>query len=367
MSFKVTDPYGLLNSNELDLLEKVDNFSYPLLGYANLAQLHDTLEVIISPELAKRTITTTTTLEKLKKRKGELEKRKRELQDKCQQCQDRKIFESIEKINCAINRIDRLRDKNRDKKENDPIEIVVEIGILGEYVRYAPKNEPKVILYIKAIRNSHARFSKWLLAQVYVHEMMHAYYDTDFTCEDHYIREVEEPLAELGMLRFMERFDSVVSGISNDALYSVKRKQFADGLGVYGFGAYLFEEQHHILFEEMLYKVAKPITSSELSKYRQYWEDDIYPAGDELEMAESLLGVLASNSNLRFPSAVSKNEENEEILFLRKRLIITERELMEHKHVLEEQQKKLYALHDLTMHVEDLKNTIDTLHRLLKS
>lgn len=111
--------------------------------------------------------------------------------------------------------------------------------LLGEYV---PKNK-SVILYIENIQTVGGQNWELVLAYVYIHEMMHAFFDSVAQCNgSHYLEEVEEPLAELGMLYYLKNACSQGDGFAVSilplALNDVTAKQAT--LPHYAYGAYLY-------------------------------------------------------------------------------------------------------------------------------
>ena len=109
-------------------------------------------------------------------------------------------------------------------------------------IRYANLN-PTVIHHqpVVYLKNTSDRYQ---LACTYVHEMMHAFYDADYSVDFHKIANaieyIEEPMAECGMLRFIAHFNNNI--YRRAALPTVKAKQTNDGIHHYGFGEFLY---HH--------------------------------------------------------------------------------------------------------------------------
>lgn len=95
---------------------------------------------------------------------------------------------------------------------------------------------------------------EYVIAEVYVHEMMHAYYDDVDTKNliTAYLRgisELEEPFAEFGMLCFLNEFDPVLLPF---AYYNVRSKLSAGPhLQCYGLGALMYDKWYlgnHVKF-----------------------------------------------------------------------------------------------------------------------
>ena len=89
----------------------------------------------------------------------------------------------------------------------------------------------------------------------YIHEMMHAYYDTSLL-KPVSIEFAEEPLAELGKLKFCIDFDSYRPrypfSIYQSSRNSVERSQHKLGVGHYGFGLFLMDHYASIPWENIL-------------------------------------------------------------------------------------------------------------------
>ena len=85
----------------------------------------------------------------------------------------------------------------------------IERGIsdpLGYYTKSLNK-EPQVWLLIKKIREEMNNYSKYLVASVYIHEMMHRYFDLRPNLDlMKYFVEIEEPMAEFATIKFCEEF-----------------------------------------------------------------------------------------------------------------------------------------------------------------
>ena len=95
---------------------------------------------------------------------------------------------------------------------------------------------------------------EYVLAEVYVHEMMHAYYDNVKTKKlvNAFLRginELEEPFAEFGMLCFLNEFNSM---LLPSAYYNVRSKlSGGPHLQCYGLGALMYDKWYlgnHVRF-----------------------------------------------------------------------------------------------------------------------
>lgn len=155
--------------------------------------------------------------------------------------------------------------------EKDQLTKTESYTVLGEYVRVTNDDGStgqKIILYMDTIRASSNPL--FLLAEVYVHELHHAYFDHDLTIANNHVKEVEEPLTELGMLLFMEQFDL---DIFEDALMRTGNKKY--GLAsCYGFGAYLYDN---------------------LSERNKNWVGLMYDAKYKINKANDLYGEYCLN------------------------------------------------------------------------
>lgn len=131
-----------------------------------------------------------------------------------------------------------MTKEQRDELCKDLYKLKLSILKLGEY-RHAEK---KVILYVNNIRDCvfDEKDFVHLLYIVYVHEMMHVYFDFNRNPDDtfDFIPEIEEPLTEYGMLMTFEamRWDYTLEM----AKEYVTIKQVCPPICYYGYGAFLF-------------------------------------------------------------------------------------------------------------------------------
>jgi len=275
------DPSLLLTQQEDQMLDLVDNFPYSQLkGYASLADLHAKLTVVVEEEAPERTRTVTYHRSDIERRLGEV---KLLLKDP-QKCENELLWKLRRKLE---NILERMGDSDTLTEEQT-------MTVFGEYIRHNPGDDPVVKLYIGSIRKAAPYREDWLLAQVYVHEMHHAYYDHDHSVANAYIKEVEEPLTELGMLLFMKAFDEEERGIINDALWSVKQKQ-RGMTSCYGFGAFVYEDRvwRKRDWRKALYDAKYDIddTTRLMSAYQAPFLQGFYPT-DEAHWAEMLWRIL---------------------------------------------------------------------------
>jgi len=239
---------NLLSPYEQNLLIHIDDFLYPIMGYKCLGDLHDDLTVEISTLGKKRTYEV-------------------EMNDPDPQTGAPRVYRRP-----------------------------VNIDILGEYISRDQTNGPRVILYINTIRGQQPTQTELLIAEVYVHEIMHAYFDTS---NGHvYEEKVEEPITEFAMLKFFEAFDQGASSLKvlSSALNNVQAKQNGSiGIKCYGFGYYLFTQMSSTPWRELLYH-AKTFNSQCLKEYSTPFIQGTYPFHDESKYAKLLYGLLADSA-----------------------------------------------------------------------
>ncbi|MBR5298904.1 MAG: hypothetical protein IKU36_01500 [Bacteroidales bacterium] len=122
------------------------------------------------------------------------------------------------------------------KAPEDNLDIPGDALLLGEY----RKGENKIILYINNIKASDRE--KWakLLIATYVHELFHEYFSLD-----HYVPELEEPMAELATISYLEGAAGLVQ-LQQENLghyYKLTVENKGDSLFHYSFGANLYEKR----------------------------------------------------------------------------------------------------------------------------
>ena len=315
MSFNyISNPAGLkLDPQEEFFLEKIDNFSYALNGYANLAQLHNTITVELSDEKNVYKKIYEISEEERKSMLEEIEVKIKELKDELNIEQDEKKTKRLkEEIDRLSDIEDSLKQANKLPDGRYEFIIIVNCPILGEYV----SSKKKIILYINTIRNG--KNPCMLLGEVYVHEMMHAYLDCG---HKEYFTEIEEPIAEYGMLRFFKSFND--KSILRHAKNSVRNKQKYNLIAHYGFGLFIFLKDNGEDFLD-LYRNAKPtLTSStpstpNISNYLKFWNLIYGYPEDELMCLVMLYLSLTSSTDIynafktllptrKVPTSPSKN------------------------------------------------------------
>ncbi len=260
---------------DLSLLDEINQFPWQALSTASnnqyycLGDLAKTLDV----ELDDNNTPTSTTIEKVAK-------------------------SELEKIRRKLNEYYDLRIPYTE--DGDTYIITHSFPILGEYIRTGLNKRPKVILYTKAIKEEAAKTPHRSLINlfqlVYVHEMMHAFYDYDHSLPNKYISYIEEPLTEYAMLRFMTDYQS--GKLTDYAISFVNKKQKSPAICFYGFGAYLYDHFNTLRIDGMsLYRNAKYRIEESDEKVKEYTKEfryGIYPFNRELKKASQLLNIAVS-------------------------------------------------------------------------
>ena len=151
--------------------------------------------------------------------------------------EDPRIAEIDKQIKEIGNNIDEI-DKNRNNKNEGGWGRITLLGL------YEPQDK-KIRLFINNIQD-YATQKKWdwkhVMAFVYIHECFHAFFYQQAEPDGrHSIREIEEPMAEFGMLSYLEHINQqTILGI---AKIDVQSKQQGH-LAAYGFGYYLYEAKN---------------------------------------------------------------------------------------------------------------------------
>ena len=227
-----------LNGETDNLLREVDAFTgYPAFTPGDI---HEKVQVVLKESETRDVIVTLDQLNKeLSRLEDELEKMKKAGADQ------EELGEILEKIS-LLNKI--IASCIKAGKTV----FTFNVELLGKYVREkdgTPKGRPTIYLMWGTLKTKPNPTA--LTAIVYVHELMHAYFDMH---EDEGrmeyiqhpdIKEIEEPLAEFGMLYFMEMFDRTHPEyeLLIEAKTHVKRKKSILGICHYGFGYHLFEDR----------------------------------------------------------------------------------------------------------------------------
>ena len=276
MTIPFIDRNNALSHAELDILKEADECQYAIADCSCLGDIHNNIPVYILDKRKPIIKTYTITQEAIN---NIIEHFKQELSE----AKANENKEQIEKIESNLRKINDLKPGERQ----------IPIVTLGEYI--PERGKERIHLYIETIRatalhnNSSA---EWLLAQVYAHEMHHAVYDTDHSIGNNTNTFVEEPMAELGMLCWIETFEQQnvqYKGILNDAIRSVDRKK--NSLPHYGFGAYTYI--HTLIKPQMLVKAIKPLLNNTLIDiYSTPFLLNFYPWNEEKEYSKLLNDIL---------------------------------------------------------------------------
>ena len=223
-----------LDANTDILLREVDSFT--CFSSFIPGEIHDVVDVILKDqEIREVTVTLDELVKELERLEDELEKRK-------------KAGVGQEELGEIQGKIFRLKDIIAYCRKNGLSEYTFEVELLGKYTRV----NGKPTIYLMWGTLMHKKDHENLTAIVYVHELMHAYFDIHYDEKGNYLPHphcsvIEEPIAEFGMLRFMEMFDRANPslGILGKAISHVKAKKNSFGVCHYGFGYYLYEDRNN--------------------------------------------------------------------------------------------------------------------------
>lgn len=223
-----------LDANTDILLREVDSFT--CFSSFIPGEIHDEVDVILKDqEIRDVTVTLAELVKELERLEDELEKRK-------------KAGVGQEELGEIQGKIFRLKDIIAYCRKNGLSEYTFEVELLGKYTRV----DGKPTIYLMWGTLMHKKDHENLTAIVYVHELMHAYFDMHYDEKRNYLPHphcsvIEEPIAEFGMLRFMEMFDRANPslGILGKAISHVKAKKNSFGVCHYGFGYYLYEDRNN--------------------------------------------------------------------------------------------------------------------------
>ena len=301
----------LINNNLLstELEKSLTDFNNFVIELGTKYQRVSNVDVEISSATPHRAFANEADTSELDK---EIKRISNEMDRVCSKRNENLSEEEHEKISATIQRLE-IELSGVHKKKIALLETTV--ATLGEYIRLNPNDTPKIVLYINNIKASKGNIN-WLLVQVYAHEMMHAYFDSDTTKPKNYTSFVEEPITELGMLNLMKEYDAKVPGIFDDALKNVKNKQQTVGCMHYGFGAYLYENELPVkywigIMHDGKYKT---LDSTLLDQYKKPFAQGKYPTNEQqhADWLEELLDKHAEKKTVAdCDSAISEYEEEE--------------------------------------------------------
>lgn len=294
---KVIDP------KVLSVLSLIDAHPYKLpdTDMQSLGDLHDRLSVEFVDDCGTRTRTISMTMDELKSLINSLEEKNKIIDEYNQTLRERELALRMNNNHSEANRVEsQMRQRfwiapiqriyDQKVKENyageDKIDFPQEIYRSGYYTR--ENDKPKVV-----VENS----TVYGVIPTYIHEMMHAYYDEKSGKTMNDAEFAEEPLAEYGMLRFLESFVNAnpeYNYLLDNALWSIRRKQQSLGLAHYGFGEYLYLNHSDIPWEQMLHG-AHPLIGDIVPEYEELIRMLYYAYPDESELpkvAQTLYDVL---------------------------------------------------------------------------
>ncbi len=282
----------LLTDEERKLLLEADAMQYTMYRYTSLGDMHKHFDVEISEERKEDKCEIRFDKARAQKELEHVEKRLDELEKQLKDCAEENNS-LLDEYRLLRNRQEEVESQLCNCSDGDTVE--VSMVVMGEYIRHNPTDRPRIVLYIKNIRGNIAE-NPWGCVETYVHECHHCYYDTDHSILDHYIKNIEEPLAEAGMLYWLEDFDKLHSNVYlEQAKENVRRKQLSPATCSYGFGYYLFTEHHDLPWPEMMFKADKTWSNTtELTNYSDYFINGIYPYGNEQIVAENMLKILGA-------------------------------------------------------------------------
>ncbi len=246
---------GTLDSTTKDLLREIHDFK----GFApflpeDILKPEGDVRVILDDKKSRYVTLTLAELEEELRFLEEVVRSLKELLDnlrKSKSTNDGEIGEihrKIKKLQKRIRDLDgiisRLRKEGKDSE-------TFEIELLGYYIRAkypkpAPEEGiPEIHLMMGTLMSKPNPL--FFTGITFVHELMHAFFDNHIPYVAHpHCPRIEEPIAEYGMLCFMEMFERThpdYKGILDVAKKHVEEKQDSLGVCHYGFGAYLFEDR----------------------------------------------------------------------------------------------------------------------------
>lgn len=248
MAFKysIITRYSELDERTIQLLEQIDAFEYNLLKpkYNTLGELHNSLKIEVDRSLnndykfiEKRTIADIKAqIYELEKKEKVIDEYNNKIREEMRRTQNRDLETQMKRFPqfLELRHLKEVLKNNSDYPDSHIVDIEWRHQRRGYYKRH---NENAKIVLEKNIG--------YLIAETYIHEMMHAFYDSERLNESPNIIEyVEEPLAEYGMLHFLSAFVQVYpqhKDILEHAIKEVNSKQYSFGLYHYAFGEYIYQ------------------------------------------------------------------------------------------------------------------------------
>lgn len=304
-----------LSSATIELFEKVDAFEYPVLQpkYHSFGELHDTLTVEITDNVEDRKFTERMSIaaikariKELEKEKSASEKRNEELREKFNQTTDYDLRNQLERQMkgfrgySELEELEGILQQNGGKPDDYVVEITGTLSRLGYYTRKG--NDAKIVLEYS--------FGAELIS-TYIHEMMHAFYDSNRLGDSpNSIEFVEEPLAEYGMLKFLDAFVQTYpehKHLLEDAINTVNEKQYTLGISHYAFGEYLYQNYPHIEWEKLMLdaKNKVDVNSTEYKSLQAIFQTR--PNKNNWDKAAQLLHDILTKANGEPSAKIAKN------------------------------------------------------------
>ena len=242
---------GTLDSDTKELLHAIHDFK----GFApflpkDILKPDGDVRVILDKNESR---SVTVKLAELEEELHSLEEKVRSLKDLLEKLRQSKNANGgeIERILCKIKKLEssirRLTDIISKLRKTGQDSYTFEIPLLGYYVR-TKEGIPEIHLMMETLMSKDNPL--FMTGITFVHELMHAFFDNQKPYVEHPLcRIIEEPIAEYGMLCFMEMFeryypeDKKYNGILDVAKEHVEEKQYSFGVCHYGFGGFLFEDR----------------------------------------------------------------------------------------------------------------------------
>lgn len=157
------------------------------------------------------------------------------------------------KLSRQIEKLKDLLKQNSDKQPDDEIKFEVPYSRLGYYIR--ENNTRKIVMLMRnCIRkdqgqdqpNPQTEEDAWRFLSTYIHELFHAYFDSNLQESSNHIPFIEEPIVEYSMLKSIEEFQKHIPYFQTIDLLkyaeeAVEKKQYNHAISHYGFGYFLWK------------------------------------------------------------------------------------------------------------------------------
>lgn len=302
-----------LHSKIQKLLDAISNFEFTLPNglVFKISDINQNVPVYMD--------TSKTRMEECEMKWGELLEKINQLEREQQQLEHKRnrTREESDRYEYLFGLIRQLKKTAEDYREDHPdphpddiVTFSRETVLDGYYTRNGKSHNPEIVLLMETLGND--RWNAEDVAITLVHEMFHAFYDSDLSQADNYLPYVEEPLTEYAMLKFMEALsesDNTYHGLFEDARLKVRWKQSKLGIAHYGFGYCLWkyekesgETPENIQWIEAFRKAKYKIwhKSQEYIEYAKPFKQGLYPFGEE-EYQMELLRVILYNADVCLP------------------------------------------------------------------